>query len=474
MGTAIVWFRRDLRVADHHALSAALRHHEQVLPLYIHAPQEEGAWSPGAASRWWQHHALAALDESLRRAGGSLYLRTGSSLDVLEAVVRQAGARSVYWNRLYEPHALRRDAACRKALEAMGVEVHTYDGALWRGPSQVWTAENKPYRVFTPFWRNLRAQLGDAPELPLAAPSRVPGPAIDGGERLDSLGLLAQGSWVAGLAGNWTPGEAGARAALDLFAGHALTGYDVQRDLPDRTGTSRLSPHLHFGEITPRQIRHALARAAAGSAGQNKALEGFLRELGWREFAHHVLFHFPHTADRNLDARFDRHPWREDPAALQRWQQGRTGIPLVDAGMRELWATGWMHNRVRMITASWLTKNMGQHWLHGARWFWDTLVDADLANNSLGWQWVAGCGVDAAPYFRIFNPVIQGKRYDPDGAYIRRWIPALREAPAHLVHEPWVQPGFAASCAYPQPMLDPKASRQRALDAYANSRKQTR
>ena len=466
MGTAIVWFRRDLRLADHPALDAAARRHERVLPVYIHAPGEAGEWAPGAASRWWLHHALAALETQLHRHHGGLHLRTGPSLDTLQALVEATDAEAVYWNRLYEPALVERDTRIKSALAGRGVQVASFDAALWRSPWQVLTQQEQPYRVFTPFWRNLRAQLGDRVEPPVAVPSPLRLAEADGGLALAELDLLPKLRWADGFADHWTPGEAGAMDALEAFADAAIRDYAAERDRPGRRGTSRLSPHLHFGEITPRLLHHRLAQVLPGPVLSSKGVEAFLREVGWRDFAHHVLFHFPHSAHRNLDQRFDRYPWRDDADALARWQRGRTGIPLVDAGMRELWATGWMHNRVRMIAASWLTKNLGQHWLNGARWFWDTLVDADLASNSLGWQWVAGSGVDAAPYFRIFNPVTQARRFDPDGAYIRHWVPELRGAPPALVHEPWTREGFNAASGYPLPMLDLKASRQRALDGY--------
>ncbi|RAP57720.1 deoxyribodipyrimidine photo-lyase [Oleiagrimonas sp. MCCC 1A03011] len=467
MGIAIVWFRRDLRLQDHPALAAAAARHERVLPVYIHAPDEEGEWAPGAASRWWLHHSLDALQRDLHRHHGELHLRAGPSLQTLRALIESSGAEAVYWNRLYEPALVARDTEIKKALREQGLHVASFDAALWRNPWQVLTKQDEPYRVFTPFWRNLRAQLGDEPPLDTPSPLRLE--KAEGSVTLDALELLPRLDWADGFGAHWTPGERGASDMLERFADDALRGYGELRDRPARTGTSRLSPHLHFGEITPRMARAAL-REHADAEGADKGLEPYLRELGWRDFAHHVMYHFPHSVERNLNERFDRFAWVEDDAALERWQQGRTGVPLVDAGMRELWATGWMHNRVRMIVASWLTKNMRQHWLKGARWFWDTLVDADLANNSLGWQWVAGSGVDAAPYFRIFNPVTQAQRFDADGEYIRRWVPELRDAPKKLLHEPWAQDGFASSCGYPLPMLDIKASRQRALDSYQDIR----
>jgi deoxyribodipyrimidine photo-lyase len=471
MGLAIVWLRRDLRLADNPALAAATRNHDRVLAVYIHAPLEQGAWAPGAASFWWLHHSLEALDQQLQRHAGRLHLCQGDSLDTLCALADSSGAEAVYWNRLYEPAPVQRDAIIKKTLRGRGLHVASFDASLWRSPWQVLTRKDEPYRVFTPFWRNLRAQLGE--EIPVPAPSPMRMAQVEGGVVLEELGLLPRRDWAKGFDAHWTPGAQGAFEALELFAGDALGAYQSLRDRPACNGTSRLSPHLHFGEITPRQVLHWLRRhAGTDKVVSMEAAEPFLRELGWRDFAHHVLYHFPHTAVRNMDPRFDRYPWIEDDEDFGRWQRGSTGIPIVDAGMRELWATGWMHNRVRMIVASWLTKNMRQHWLHGAHWFWDTLVDADLASNSLGWQWVAGSGVDAAPYFRIFNPVTQSQRFDKDGAYIRRWVPELSEAPKDLVHEPWKQEGYPSSCGYPEPMLDLKTSRGRALDGYQHIRMQ--
>jgi deoxyribodipyrimidine photo-lyase len=467
MNTALVLFRRDLRVADNPALGAACAAHARVLPVFIHAPDDDGEWTAGAASRWWLHHSLAALERELRANGGGLHLRRGDPLEVLRELIRHSAASAVYWNRRYEPAAIAHDTRIRSALQAEGVAVHSHNAALWCEPWQLATRQGEPYRVFTPYWRSLRPQL-QAVE-PLPAP-RLPGwRELPDGLSLDALGLLPRIAWAGGLAESWRPGEAGARELLDIFADDALGDYAHARDLPARHGTSRLSPHLHFGEISPRQIHFALdRRARATDAKRRPDLEPYLRELGWREFAHHLLYHFPHTPTDNFNPRFDGFPWAPtDQAVLQRWQRGRTGIPLVDAGMRELWHTGWMHNRVRMVVASFLTKNLRQHWRHGARWFWDTLVDADLASNTLGWQWVAGCGADAAPYFRVFNPVIQSKKFDPDGTYLRRWLPELADAPASVLHEPWKDEALLRRCGYPAPMVDLAQSRQQALDAYA-------
>jgi deoxyribodipyrimidine photo-lyase len=467
--TAIVWFRRDLRLADHPALTAACAAHERVLPLYIHAPAEEGEWAPGAASRWWLHHSLASLSGSLERQGGTLHIRAGDSLEELTALCRIAGASAVYWNRVYEPALIERDKRIKAALREQGIEAKSFNAALWMEPWQVATQQDGSYRVFTPFWRAVRARL--SPEEPLPAPTMRLASAC-GGLPLEALGLLPRIRWDDGLRTAWVPGEQGAREALEVFADDALGGYARLRDLPARHGTSRLSPHLHFGEISPRQIHYILHRAAQRlDAKRRPDLEPFLRELGWREFAHHLLFHFPRTPTENFRSGFASFRWAEpDEALLERWRRGRTGIPLVDAGMRELWQTGWMHNRVRMAVASFLTKNLRQHWRHGARWFWDTLVDADLANNTMGWQWVAGCGADAAPYFRVFNPVSQARKFDPDGDYLRRWLPELKDAPLPLLHEPWRDASLLSRSGYPAPMVDLAASRREALAAYQATR----
>ncbi|WP_426700370.1 cryptochrome/photolyase family protein [Rhodanobacter sp. Col0626] len=466
MSTAIVLFRRDLRLVDNPALSAACETHAQVLPVYVHAPGEEGAWPAGAASRWWMHHSLAALDAQLRTHHAVLHLRHGDTLKQLRQLIRHSGASAVYWNRLYEPASIARDMQIKSALREEGIEVHSHNAALWCEPWTIATQQGDPYKVFTPYWRNLRSQWQAAEPLPK--------PALHGwrelpdGVPLEAFDLLPRIDWDTGLAETWQPGERGAQEMLEIFADDAIGDYAHARDLPARHGTSRLSPHLHFGEISPRQIHFELDRRAhAMDVKRRPDIEPYLRELGWREFAHHLLFHFPHTPTENFNPRFANFRWNApDDAVLARWQQGRTGIPLVDAGMRELWHTGWMHNRVRMIVASFLTKNLRQHWHHGARWFWDTLVDADLANNTLGWQWVAGCGADAAPYFRVFNPVTQSKKFDPDGIYLRRWLPELADASTALLHEPWKDPALLKRSGYPAPMVDLAASRQDALVAY--------
>jgi deoxyribodipyrimidine photo-lyase len=470
MSLAIVWFRRDLRLADHPALHAAIQAHEHVLPLYIHAPHEDGPWPPGGASRWWLHHSLARLDAGLRDHGNALHLAQGDSLQVLRELIHRTGAAAVYWSRQYEPFAIARDRAIKAALLEQGIEAHSFNASLWCEPWQIETKQQGPYGVFTPFWRNLRQRLEVSRPLPV--PASLHGVPIDGGLPLDAFGLLPSIRWDSGMQQAWQPGEQGAQELLDIFMDDALGDYANARDLPARHGTSRLSPHLHFGEISPRQIHCQLAdRAHATDTRRRPDIEPYLRELGWREFAHHLLYHFPGTPAENFNAQFNRFPWAEDDmASLERWRRGQTGIPLVDAGMRELWHTGWMHNRVRMIVASFLTKNLRQHWSHGARWFWDTLVDADLANNTLGWQWVAGSGADAAPYFRVFNPVTQAQKFDPQGHYLRRWLPELSSAPLPLLFEPWKDTELLHRSGYPAPMVDLGATRLAALDAWQHMR----
>ena len=468
MSTAIVWFRRDLRLADHPALTEALRAHDAVLPVYVHAPEEEAPWPPGSASRWWLHHSLAALDADLARRGACLHRVAGPSLDALRRLVAATGADAVYWNRLYDPATTARDATVKQALRADGVDACSFNGALLIEPWDLLTGGGTPYKVFTPYWRNARARLELRPPLP--APHRIDMPPIEAGAPLKAFGLLPHIAWDAGLAAVWQPGEAGAAQRLETFCAVAVADYPGERDLPSLEGTTRLSPHLHFGEVSPMQVAWALLDAARESAAAGGA-ESCLRELGWREFSQYLIHHFPHSTERNLNPRFDAFEWCDpDPASLRRWQRGRTGIPIVDAGMRELWTTGWMHNRVRMLVASFLTKNLRVHWSHGARWFWDTLVDADLGNNTQGWQWTAGTGVDASPYFRVFNPVTQGERFDPDGTYVRRWVPELTDFPAGAIHAPWRDPVRLGASNYPVPMLDLAATRQSALDAYGSLR----
>ena len=463
--TALVWFRRDLRLSDNPALQYALANAGTVVPIYVFAPDEDADWVPGAASRWWLHHSLSALDAELQARGSRLILRCGASGDVLRAVAAETQATLLTFNRLYEPAALKRDRAVQSSF-APPLEVTSFNANLLFEPGSIRNGTGQPYKVFTAFWRKAQTQLDELPK-PTKAPRDLPSPsAWPRSDRLDSFDLLPRIRWDAGFSEQWLPGTEGATRELRRFH-RVIAGYGESRNRPDVIGTSRLSPHLHFGEISPIEV------FAKSQELSDAGTQIYRAELGWREFAHHLLYEFPETTTHPLDRRFERMPWSRRKSHLRAWQQGVVGYPIVDAGLRELWHRGWMHNRVRMIVASFLTKNLQHHWLEGARWFWDTLVDADLANNTLGWQWTAGCGADAAPYYRIFNPVLQAERFDPQRAYIRRWIPELASLPNRWIHRPWLAPAAALSAAnvrlgttYPKPIVELIRSRNEAMRAY--------
>ena len=477
--TAIVWFRRDLRLSDNPALSAAVAVGAPVVPVYIISSEEEEGYPVGGSSQWWLRKSLVALDHALRKSGSRIVIRQGPSLQVLRELSGQTGASCVFWNRIYEPVAGKRDAEVERGLAEGGWMTETFNGSLLFEPGDVSTSGGGSYRVFTPFWKTCRSL--SEPSSPLRAPKDVPGPSswpdsLAPGDVLRETGRAGSG----GIRITGNPGEKGATTLLTRFLDDALSGYPENRDRPDLPGTSRLSPHLHFGEISPRQVWHAVgARTVSDpSRGVERGAEAFLRQLGWREFAQHLLHHFPATTEQPLREEFAAFPWRYDGKALAAWQRGETGYPIVDAGMRELLGTGWMHNRVRMIVASFLVKDLLLPWQEGAKWFLDTLFDADLANNTLGWQWVAGCGADAAPFFRVFNPVGQGRKYDPKGNYVRRWVPELAAFPAKWIHCPWRAPqedlteaGVTLGKTYPQPMVDHAAARERALKAWKSLKK---
>ena len=471
--TTLVWFRRDLRVVDNPALYHAAANGNRVVPVFIWRPEEEGRWPPSDASQWWLHQSLRSLQRSLREKGSRLIIRLGSVAAVLHELAQETGARGVFWNRRYEPHIHYRDTELETGLVENGLQVRTFNSALLFEPWATATKQGTPFRVFTPFWK--ACMLSQAPPEPLPEPHSLrPIPKWPRSLKLKELALEPAVDWAGGLCQAWQPGEAGALDRLEAFVRDGADDYHEQRDIPGVKGTSRLSPHLHFGEIGPRQVWHAIeAVGALSHKGGLRGRESFLRQLFWREFAHHVLYHNPASADVPLRPAFEHFPWRDDDEGLRAWQSGRTGYPWVDAGMRELWATGWMHNRVRLAAASFLVKHLLIPWQEGARWFWDTLVDADLANNSMGWQWTAGCGVDAAPYFRIFNPIAQGGRFDPDGTYVRRWVPQIAGLPDRFVHCPWQAPaevlmnaGVVLGTTYPHPIVDHAHARARALDAY--------
>ncbi len=464
--TALVWFRRDLRLQDNPALTYAIENYEQILPVFIHAPHEEQPWQPGAASNWWLHHSLLALQKQLQSSGASLTILQADSLVGLRQLIDQYDVSGVFWNRLYEPALIERDTQIKQSLRQLGLDCQSFAANLLNEPHTIANGSGKPYRVFSAYWRSCEKTL-DQLEPPLPAPRAIKSVAVnDQGVSVDELGLLPAINWYQGFEKRWQPGEAGAWRQFERFLQAGLADYQEARDLPVESGTSLLSAHLHFGEISPRQIIWSTNIKAPSSTQLEPHRYRFFAELGWREFGHYLLYHFPNSQECSLDQRFDAGGWVESSsieAEIERWQRGQTGIPLVDAGMRELWHTGWMHNRVRMIVASLLSKNLGAHWLVGARWFWDTLVDADLASNSMGWQWTAGCGVDAAPYFRVFSPQRQTERFDKACEYIKQWVPELanvdNKAIINIQH-------LHERADYPEPMLDLSASRKAALQRW--------
>ena len=469
--TAIVWFRNDLRVSDNAALMAASRH-GTVVPVFIRETSSP-ARPLGAARAWWLHHSLARLSEKLEKLGAPLLLLSGDPARLIPELVKATGAQAVYWNRRYDPAYQSADAALKAQLQADGIEAESFAGQLLHEPQRLKTGGGVPYKVYSPFWRAMEPGIEDRPPQPaprsLTSVSKLEG--FDP-EPLASWKLLpVHPDWAGGLRDAWTPGEDGAHARLTDFLDARMQGYAERRDIPGVDATSGLSPHLASGEITPSQIIDALSTSDTDAFPEDRSK--FRKEVGWREFAWHLLVNDPDLVQSNHNPKFDAFPWVTDEKALIAWRKGLTGYPIVDAGMRELWRTGWMHNRVRMIVASFLTKHLMIDWREGEAWFWDTLVDADPASNAVSWQWVAGSGADAAPYFRIFNPVLQGEKFDTDGAYVRRNVPELADLPQKYLHKPWEAPesvlldaGVRLGKAYPHPIVDHQAARQRALAAY--------
>ena len=467
----LVLFRHDLRLADNRALGAAVASGRAVLPVFILDEESPGVRPVGGARRWWLHHSLTALSRDLQDRGARLVLRRGRTRAVVESLIRETGADRVVWNRRYDPPGAAVDAALKEALRSQGIDCESFEGQLLHEPTRLRTGAGGPYRVYSPFWRALMAE--PVPRAPIEAPKAIRGHrGTVAGDDLQSWSLLpTRPDWSGGLRAEWTPGEAGAMARLRVFLADAIDGYGDNRDRPGLPSTSRLSPHLAHGEITPFQIWQAVEEARDAIPAHDA--EKFRKEVVWREFSYHLLFHNPDLAERNYNRDFDGFRWRPSGDLVEAWQQGRTGYPIVDAGMRELWQTGWMHNRVRMICASFLIKHLLQDWREGERWFWDTLVDADAASNAASWQWVAGSGADAAPYFRIFNPILQGEKFDGDGDYVRRYVPELDRVPNRFLHKPGDAPALLLAEAgvklgreYPVPVVEHAQSRDRAMAAY--------
>ncbi|MET1046993.1 MAG: deoxyribodipyrimidine photo-lyase [Hyphomicrobium sp.] len=469
----IVWFRSDLRLDDHPALSAAIKTGAPVIPLYILDDGIGGRWKRGAASRWWLAKSLEALASDISQRGGRLILRRGETISELRHVADEADASAIYFTREYEPATIALENQLNVSFSGGEILLKRYGGTLLREPEDLRTSSGGSYQVFTPFWRAFQSDLTVARVI--AAPEKLEAPAcsLTSDDIADWALLPVKPDWSGGLAEAWQPGARGAQDQLKTFVDDALNIYAKDRDRLDHFGTSRLSPHLAFGEISPAACWRAATSALREAGASERSTETFLKEIIWREFCYSLLFHFPDMPDEPLRKEFATLEWSKKSSDLKAWQTGKTGYPIVDAGMRELWATGYMHNRARMITASFLTKHLLLPWQLGEAWFWDTLVDADLANNSANWQWVAGCGAEAAPYFRIFNPVLQGQKFDPDGDYVRRWVPELAGLPAPFIHAPWTADGPALKRAsvvigksYPAPIVDHKAARSRALEAF--------
>ena len=467
---AIHWFRQDLRLSDNPALNEAVKH-DEVLPIYILDDHNSGDFSMGEASRFWLHNSLQDLNQNLNQ---NLSLYQGDPLKTLIEIVNRFDINTIYWNRCYEPWRIKRDTNIKSQLESNGILVKTYNGSLLWEPWTIKKDDGSPYKVFTPFFRKGCLQ-SDEPRTPLPKVN-ISNFINDHNNALslDELSLLPSVRWDIPMKSNWNIGETGAFNRLSEFINSGIEHYKEGRNFPSKPFVSRISPHIHFGELSPNQAWHL-----AKLKGNNRNIDHFLSELGWREFSYSQLYFNPDLPKKNLQSKFDQFPWEENSHNLKAWQQGQTGVPMVDAGMRELWLTGSMHNRVRMVVGSFLVKNLLLNWQHGERWFWDCLVDADLASNSASWQWVAGCGADAAPYFRIFNPVTQGEKFDPDGEYIRQYIPELKDLPNKYLYNPWEAPKEILAEAnivlgkdYPNPIVNLKVSREKALEAFKSLKKE--
>ncbi len=471
----IVLFRHDLRIADNRAFDAASRTEKPVIPVFLWDEETSSDIRPiGGARAWWLHHSLSALAASLRALGSTLVLKRGRTNDIVNTLIEETGADMVVWNRRYDRPGSSIDVDLRQELSHLGVATEDFEGHLLHEPSRVKNSSGGYYRVYTPFWRAMSAE--PDPRDPLPATEKInPWRHEVASEELEDWALPKHPDWAKHFFKDWTPGEHGAQDRLKGFLDDTIGQYPSDRDRPFLEGTSRLSPHLAHGEITPFQIWHATRSAKLKD--ESTGVDKFRKEVAWREFSYHLLFNNPGLHFRNFNSSFDAFPWKNDADQFYTWKRGMTGYPIVDAGMRQLWQTGWMHNRVRMIVASFLVKHLLIDWRKGEEWFWNTLVDADAANNAAGWQWVAGSGADAAPYFRVFNPVLQGKKFDLQGCYVRKFVPELSELPVRYLHQPWTAPEAILRAAhielgknYPKPIVEHTAARRRALDAYAETR----
>ena len=468
----IHWFRYDLRIADNPALHAALTA-GHVLPVFILDDTDDVTSKIGSASKWWLHQGLQSLNLSL---GNRLFFCRGDSKEIIPRLAEQYGVEAVFWNRCYEPHWADIDRVVEEKLVRFGVAAKSFNGSqLWE-PWEVDKRDGEPYKVFTPFFK--RGCLSHSlPDEPVGLPELYRWKDnIKSQMSLEDLGLLSSHDWYQGLRERWVVSEDQAQKTLSGFLEEKLSGYSEGRDYPAQPKTSDLAPLIRWGQVSIHRIYRELCRKRE-SYVDLEAADRFFSQLGWREFSHCLLHHFPGLPDHNMQKKFDAFPWIEDDFMLKSWQSGNTGIPFVDAAMRELWQTGFMHNRLRMVVGSFLVKNLLIDWRLGRDWFWDCLVDADLANNSMGWQWIAGCGVDAAPYFRVFNPVLQGKKFDAGGEYTRRFVPELERLPTKFLFNPWEasdsilsEAGVVLGETYPRPIVDLRASRIRALKAYASIR----
>ncbi len=461
----IIWFRRDLRIDDNPCIRAAAELKSPTIAIFIYSQKDESPWNIGEASKWWLHHSLNSLKKDLKKIKIDLHIFEGSYAETLSTLIKKTNARRIFWSRIYDPAYKDLDEHLRMDFENRDLEVKVFEGNLLMEPWELKNKTQSPYKVFTPFYNAFLNVFKPAPNTKRPE-SLIPFSKEISSKSIEDLKLLPKMNWDKDFYTNWTPGESGAQSQLQKFLGEIAADYKEKRDIPSLLGTSRLSPHLHFGEISPLLTwNQILAKTKKTRSSKERInLSSYAREIVWREFAHYILFHFSDTPENPLNPTYRKFPYQKNTKFLEAWKKGMTGFPIVDAGMRELWNTGWMHNRVRMVVASFLTKHLLQDWKEGAHWFWQTLVDADLANNTMGWQWAAGCGADAAPYFRVFNPILQGEKFDPDGTYIRKWIPELAALPRNTIHTPWLSPLLAKN--YPRPIVSHEEGRKRALDAF--------